>query len=178
MRTHTWEDPEIYHIQTQNQAKQDGQRKPRGNAPYKWFKLPRARDSLSESARVCLLTRTLFLPNTHSVSILSVFVGIHFCKAEGPRGLSLATSLVARIQRSHCHSLTSISGWELKSCFKRLQAEATRDQNQIIMTPLLLTFPSYCLSDLSHPSSVSLAFPIEGRMFLPLEEGGKRTPVS
>ena len=40
---------------------------------------------------------------------------------------SLVVCLVARIQCSHCCSLTSICGWELKSCFKPLQAEATRD---------------------------------------------------
>ena len=57
-----------------------------------------------------------------------LFVGIHFYKVSGPGVLSLATGLVARIQHSHCCSLTSISGQEPKSCFKPLQAEATWDQ--------------------------------------------------
>ena len=36
MHAHTWEDPEIYQKQTQNQAvKMIGQRKPERKAPYK-----------------------------------------------------------------------------------------------------------------------------------------------
>jgi len=41
----------------------------------------------------------------------------------------VTTGLVARIHSSHCHHLTSIFDQELKSCFKPLQAEATRDQS-------------------------------------------------
>ena len=37
------------------------------------------------------------------------------------------------IQPSPCLSLTSVSGWELKPCFKQLQAEATRDQNHLML---------------------------------------------
>ena len=92
------------------------QRKPR--------KMPHISDSnyhegrtLSLSPPVCLSTCTLFPPNKHFVSLLSAFMGIHFCKAVWARALSLATGLVVRIQCSHCCGLTSV--WELKSCFKQ-----------------------------------------------------------
>lgn len=71
--------------------------------------------TLSLSPLVCLSTRTLFLPNKHFFLFyyFHLFAGIHFYKANGPGALSLATvpgGLAARIQRSHCHSLTSASG--------------------------------------------------------------------
>ena len=73
------------------------------------------RDSLAEPALVSLFTRTLFPPIKHFTcfTIFHLFVEIHFYKASGPGALSLATvpgGLVARIQCSHCHSLTSVSG--------------------------------------------------------------------
>ena len=71
---------------------------------------------LSESAHVSIhMYCVLFLPliNTSPASLLSIFMEILFCKAEGPGPLSLATGLVARIQRSHRHDPTSISGCEL-----------------------------------------------------------------
>ena len=40
----------------------------------------------------------------------------------------MTTGLVARILCSHCHGLTSVSGWEPKPCFKLLQTEVTQDQ--------------------------------------------------
>ena len=54
---------------------------------------------------------------------------IHFLQSHMARTLSVTTGLVARIHSSHCHHLTSIFDQELKSCFKPLQAEATRDQS-------------------------------------------------
>ena len=87
-------------------------------------------DSLSLRPPVCLSTCTglFFLSiNTLPVSPLSIFVGILFCKAEGPGPLSLTTDLGARIWYFHRHTLVSISGWEPKPCSKPLQAEATRD---------------------------------------------------
>ena len=78
---------------------------------------------------VCLSIRTTFPPNKHFLSLLFVFVGIHFYKAERPRTLSLATGLVLRLQRPHCWSLTSVSGRELKPHFKQLQAKAILDQD-------------------------------------------------
>ena len=89
--------------------------------------------TLSLSSPVCLSTRTVlfFLVSTLLVSLLSVFVGILFCKADGP-GLChqplVPGGLVARIQCSHCHCPTSIYGRKPKPYFKPLQAEATRDQ--------------------------------------------------
>ena len=109
-----------------------GQRKPRRNAPYKWFKLPRRQDSLSESACVSLYTYcTLFPPNKHFTCFTTFCLcGSSFLQSQRARALSLATGLVARIQCSHCLGLTPISGRELKPCFKPLQAEATWDQAQ------------------------------------------------
>ena len=117
-----------YRLRTR-QSKMIGQRKLRRNAPYKWFKLPWTWDSLSEPAYVCLFTSTLFHPDKHFTCFTAFcfFVGIHVYKADGPGALSLATSLVARIQCSYCRGLTSISDREPKSCFKLLQAEVTRD---------------------------------------------------
>ena len=86
--------------------------------------------TLSVSPPVCAYSHVLFflLINTLLASLLSVFVGIHFCKAKGPPGASsLGTGLVAGIQRPHCCDLTSISGRELKSCLEPLQAKAIRD---------------------------------------------------
>ena len=79
MRTHTGEDPEIYQIWTQSQAKQD-------DWPEEtWKKCPvkviRGHDSPSEPARVSLFTRTLFTPNKHFICFptFHLFVEIHFC---------------------------------------------------------------------------------------------------
>ena len=90
-----------------------GQRKPRRNTPYKWFKLLRARDSLS--LPMCLSTSTPFPPNEHFTRFTTfhVFVGIHFYKANKPRALSpplIPGGLVSGIQHSHCRGMTSISG--------------------------------------------------------------------
>ena len=89
-----------------------------------------ATQGLSESALVSIDTycTLFFLVNTLRVSLLSIFVGIHFCRAEGP--LSLITGLMARIWCFHCHDPASTSGQELKPCFKLLQAEATWDQGE------------------------------------------------
>ena len=87
---------------------------------------------VSLSPPMCLSTHTFFLLiNTLLVSLLSVFVGILFRKAKGPgpcHWLLVPGGLVARIQRSYCHGPTSISGWKPKTCFKPLQAEASRGQ--------------------------------------------------
>lgn len=89
---HTWEDTETYQTQTQNQAKQNDWPKDIGKkCPYKWFK-HHEDVILSLSLPLCLSTRNLFpLINTPLVSLLSIFVGIHFCKAIRARALSLVT---------------------------------------------------------------------------------------
>ena len=76
-----------------------------------------------ESTQVSIHTCcTLFLlKNTLLVSLLSVFIGILFCKAEEPGPLPLTIGLVARIWCSHLCDLTSISGQGTKA---QLQATA------------------------------------------------------
>ena len=45
-----------------------------------------------------------------------------FSAKQSARDLSLTSDLVARIQLSHFHDLTSISGWEPKAGLKPMQA--------------------------------------------------------
>ena len=116
MHAQTWKDPEIYEIWTVNQAnKNDWPKENQKKHPIKIIQTTmraRLRDSPSESAHVSIHTYcTLFLQiNTLLASLLSRLVGILFCKAEGPRPLSLTTGLVARIWCSHLCDLTSIFG--------------------------------------------------------------------
>ena len=91
---------------------------------------------ISFSLPMCLSTRTVLLfllINTLLVSLLSVFVGILFLQSCRARALSLTFGLVASIWCSHCCDPTSITGRELKPCFKLLQAEATRDQIHLVL---------------------------------------------
>ena len=84
--------------------------------------------TLSLSPPVCLSTCILFPPNKHFTCFTTFHLcGNSFLQSRRARTLSLATGLVARIQHSHCHGPTSISGWEPKPCFKSLQAKATWD---------------------------------------------------
>ena len=111
-----------------------GQRKHGRNAPYKWFKLPRRHDSLSEPARVSIhtcYTLLFLLINTLLVSLLSVFVRILLLQSRRARALPLTTGLAAGIRWSHRHDPPSITGRELKPGFKPLQAEATRDEHSL-----------------------------------------------
>ena len=77
---------------------------------------------------MCLFMHTLYFPQKHLFHSFLSLCGNSVYKVSGPGVLSLAAGLVARIQHSHCHNLTSISGQERKSCFKPLQAEAAWDQ--------------------------------------------------
>ena len=132
--THTGEDPEINQIRTQNQAKQDDwSKETRKKCPIKLIQTAtRVQISLSEPARVSIHTYcTHFPPNKHfsCFTTFCLYVEIHFFIADrpGPCHWPLVPGgLVARIPRSHCRCLTSISGGEPKSCFKPLQAEVTR----------------------------------------------------
>ena len=86
---------------------------------YKWFKLPRRHNSgiLPLSLPECLSTHTVcffLLINALFASLLSVFVEILFCNAEGPGPLSLTTNLVARVWCFHYCNLASVFGWEPK----------------------------------------------------------------
>ena len=126
---HTWEDPEIYQIRTLNKANQnDWSKETRNKCPIKVIQTA-TRVRLSLSPPVCLSTCTVLffflLINTLLVSLLSVFVGILFLQSCRARALSLTTGLVAGIRCSHRQDQTSITGRELKPCFKPLQAEAT-----------------------------------------------------
>ena len=82
--------------------------------------------SLTESAHVSVHTYYTLPPNKHFICITTfIFVRIFSLQGQRARALSLATGLVARIQHSCCHDLTSVSGREPKHCFKLLQAKAT-----------------------------------------------------
>ena len=72
---------------------------------------------------LCLFFLSL-LTNILLLSLLSLWELIS-TKPNGSGVLSLVTCLVSRIQCSHCHCLTSISGQETKPCFKPLQAKVT-----------------------------------------------------
>ena len=134
---HTWEDPEIYQIRTPNQAKQDDwSKESQEKCPIKVIQTTtRARLSLSEPAYVSIHTYcTLFPPNKHFTrfTTLHLYVGIHFYTADSPGPCHwplVPGGLVARIQPPHCRCRASVSGRELKSCFKLLQVKATRDQS-------------------------------------------------
>ena len=80
------------------QIEMTGLRKTRRNAPSK---MPRGNNAgpLPLSLPLYLPTCTVFflLIHTSLTSLLSLFVGILFCKAEGPDPLSLATALVTGI---------------------------------------------------------------------------------
>ena len=121
---HIWEDTEIYQIGTVNQANHnDWPKEFPPKYPIKVIQTAmRARlsDSLSLSLPMYLSTRTVLfflLISTLLASLLSIFVGILFCKVKGPAPCHW---VVARIWCSHCHNSTSISGWEPKARSKFL----------------------------------------------------------
>ena len=80
-----------------------GQRKPEG-MPHKGHSNYHegVAQRLSPSPPVCLSNMYFFFLLINTVSLLSIFVGILFCKAEGPGPLSLTTGLGARILRFYC----------------------------------------------------------------------------
>ena len=113
MRVHTWEDPEMHQIWTVNQTNQDD--RPKETSKKRPTKITQAtmrmqlRLPLSLSPPVHLFTFTvLFSPlnKCFTCFTLFVFVGILSCKAKGPRPLSLATGLVARIWSPDAKMLT------------------------------------------------------------------------
>ena len=132
--THTREDPVIYQIRIQNQAKQN-------DWPIEtWKKCPikvaqtTARVSFSLSPPMGLSTCTVLVSLLVILLLFHYFlslVGIHLCTADGPGPChwpQVPGGPVARIQYTHWQGLTSVSGWEPKLCFKPLQAEATWDK--------------------------------------------------
>ena len=85
--------------------KNDSPKETQKKCPIKAIQ-PAMRVRLSNSGTVplslpeCLSTPTILfflLINILLASLLSIFVEILFCKAEGPRPLSMTTSIVARI---------------------------------------------------------------------------------
>ena len=75
------------------------------------------------SLQVCLSVHpdvpdSFLLITTSLASLLSVFVEILLCKAEGPAPLSLTTGLAAGIWGFHCCDLAPVCGWEPKPCSK------------------------------------------------------------
>ena len=133
-----WEDPEIYQIWTRNQAKQDDWLKEtQKKCPVKGIQTSvRARLSLSRppmplSTRYSFSSiRKVLIKHFTSFTTFCLYVEIHFYIAAGPGPCHWALvpwGLVARIQRSHCRGLTSISSQQPKPCFKLLQAKGTWD---------------------------------------------------
>ena len=115
MWTHTWEGPESYQTQTQNQANHSDW--PRET----WKKCPHKSDSnkgttLSLSPSMCLDTRTLFLSNKHFTCFTTfpLYAKIHFYITDMPRSCHwplLPGDLEARIQHSRCNGdFTSLAG--------------------------------------------------------------------
>ena len=93
---------------------------------------------------MCLSTCALFSPKwtLHWFHYLLCLCGNSFLQNQRARTLSLATGLVARIQHSHCHGLTSVSDPEPKPCFKLLQAKAiTEQQSQSLSYTQLFATP-------------------------------------
>ena len=137
MNSHTRKDSEVNPIWIQNQEKQDDWSKETQQKRLILVIQATRRARLSLSPPMCLSTHTLFLPiNTLLVSLLSISIQkFTFTHLMG-QGLvtghwSLVTGgLVVRIQHSHCHGLTSISGWELKPCFKLLQQRPSESNSQ------------------------------------------------
>ena len=100
--------------------------------PFKSDSNHRKGATLSEPASVSIRAYIFFPPDKHIVSFTTfrLYVEIHFYTADGPGPFHWPLApggLLAGIQGSHCHRPISISGQELKPCFKPLQAEATQD---------------------------------------------------
>ena len=112
-----------------SQSKVICQRQIRRNAPYKWLKLPQdltfpLSPPIRQTSHTVLFS---FLKKTTCFTTFSL-CGNSFLQSQRARALTLTTGIVARIWHSHHRDKILISGWELKLCFKPLQAKATRDQ--------------------------------------------------
>ena len=92
--------------------------------------------------------------NTLLASLLSVFVEILFCKAEGAGLLSLITGVVASIWCFDWWDSASVSGWRPEPGSRPLQAVATRAH---IYSILLMCQQADCqgLSVLTHGAGVA-----------------------
>ena len=136
MHTHMWEDPEVCQIWTVKQENQnDWPKEIQKKCPIKAIQTTRRMQlndlSLPESTHVYphVVTFSLLI-NSSLASLLSLFVGILSCKAEGPGPLSLTTGLMATIRCFHRHHpAQSPLGTQARS--KPLQAKATLDQHLV-----------------------------------------------
>ena len=129
---HTWEVPEIYQIQTQNQATQsDWPKEIQKKCPIKVIQtatsvwLSSSLSSLFMCLSICSVLFFLLI-NTTCFTTFCLY-GDYFLQNWRARALSLTTGQMARIQWPHCLYLISISGQKLKQHIKPLQAEAIWD---------------------------------------------------
>lgn len=84
--------------------------------------VPLRHNTLDPPVSICMYCT--FPPNKY-FAISTFWLYWRFsCKVKGQSLVSLTTGLVAEIQLSHCHNLTSISQPGTKCCFKLLRAEA------------------------------------------------------
>ena len=101
--------------------------------------------TLSLSLPVCLATHTVLISNQHFTCFtpFHLYVEIHFYTAgrPGPCHWPLVPSGqdVSLLQRL---SPTSISGQELKPCFKLLQAQSTQDPHEVTVPWVLVVWIS------------------------------------
>ena len=147
----TWEDPEIYQIETENQANQDDWPK------ETWKKCPikviqTATTGKIQGLWVCpyvyphVLYSFFLLINILLASLLSIFVEILLWKAEGPELSSLTTSLAASICCFHCcNPAQSLAGnpSSVSSCCK-LKSPDQVTQSDSIPVIGATSVPDYC----------------------------------
>ena len=121
----------------------------------KWFKLPQGCDYLWASPRSIHI---YYFPRIRTllVSLLPISMWKFNSTQQWARALSIVPAgLVARIQDSHCHSQTSISGQETKSCFKLLQAEPGPKHMQVTFLGIIKIY-EFPLSALGYFNSIFL----------------------
>ena len=107
----------IYHIWTVNQANQNDWPKETNKKCLIQVIQTALRAQAWDSLPVCLSTCIILFPlNKYLTCFTTFFVGVLFCKVEGPGPLPVTTGLVARIWCFHCCGPASISGWGTKPC--------------------------------------------------------------
>ena len=146
MCMHTWEGPESYQTQTQNQANHtDWPRETWKKCPHKSDSNLHKGTTFSLSPSVCLATRTLFLPNKHFTCFTTfpLHAKIHFYITDMPRSCHwplLPGGLEARIQHSRCNGLT-LHLWQGTKIL--LQAAAGWSHHRSLCSILLICLCSW-----------------------------------
>ena len=102
---------------------------------FKWFKPPRGLDSLWAWLSIHMYCNFL-THNKHFTCFTILHHHGNSLQSQRARALSLTTGLVVRIWCSHGHTLTSIPGQKLKSCFKPLQAKVTWGSRHLVLLGL------------------------------------------